>query len=121
MTDCIEQTRSAKDIVLEARELIAAAEQILALIELAAWRIGETSADNRDNVLKAFDLGISIHAAAEISIEKLIEAGELLSTAEFALPEVIAPSENTQGGAGRSNLCTDRRAQSGRKGTGPHQ
>jgi hypothetical protein len=91
MTDCIERTRSAKDIVLEARNLIAAAEQILALIEHAAWSIGETCADDRDDALKAFDLGIAIHAAAEISIKKLIEAGKLLSAVEFASPEVIAP------------------------------
>jgi hypothetical protein len=90
-TDCIEQTRTANDIVLEARELIAAAEQLLALIELAAWNIGETCADDIDAALKAFGLGISIHAAAEISIEKLVEAGKLLSNAELALPEVIAP------------------------------
>jgi hypothetical protein len=91
MTDCIEQTRSANDIVLEARELIAAAEQILALIEHAAWSIGETCADDIDAALKAFGLGIAIQAAAEISIEKLVEAGELLSNAEFASPEEIAP------------------------------
>jgi len=91
MTDCIEQTRTANDIVLEARELIAAAEQILALIGHAAWSIGETSVDDRDDALKAFGLGISIHAAAEVSIEKLIEAGKLLSQAKFASPEVIAP------------------------------
>jgi hypothetical protein len=41
--------------------------------------------------LKAFDLGNSIQAAAEVSIEKLIEAGKLLSAVEFASPEVIAP------------------------------
>jgi hypothetical protein len=91
MTDCIEQTRTANDIVLEARELIAAAERLLALIEHAAWSIGETSTHDIDDALKAFGLGIAIHAAAEISIEKLIEAGELLSKAKFASPEVIAP------------------------------
>ena len=91
MTDCIEQTRTANDIVLEARELIAAAEQFLALIEHAAWSIGETSVDDIDGALKAFGLGIAIHAAAEVSIEKLIEAGELLSQAKFASPGEIAP------------------------------
>jgi hypothetical protein len=88
--DC-KQSRTAKEVVLEARKLIAAAEQLLALIELAAWDIGETRADDIDASFKAFSLGIAIHAAAEISIKKLIEAGELLSAVEFASPEVIAP------------------------------
>jgi hypothetical protein len=60
MTDCIEQTRTANDIVLEARELIAAAESILILIDHAAWTIGETCANDRDDALKAFGLGIAI-------------------------------------------------------------